>query len=155
MEHDLEPFPNAHHHHEGSRVQRVRVAAAVVRDGERVLLTQRPPGGPLGLLWEFPGGKIEEGESPEHALVREIHEELGVDAEVRGILAVECHDYPHGLEVEIVFMETALASTAFQPSPAIHATRWVDPREVRSEEVLAADRLFLASLASGALPARR
>ena len=57
---------------------------------------------------------------------------------------------PHGEK-----METALASTAFQPSPAIHATRWVDPREVRSEEVLAADRLFLASLASGALPARR
>ena len=154
MEHDLEPFPSAHHHHDGARIQRVRVAAAVVRDGDRVLLTQRPPGGPLGLLWEFPGGKIEEGESAEHALVREIHEELGVQATVRGILAVECHDYPHGLEVEIVFMETALDSIAFQPSPAIHATRWVHPRDVRSEEVLAADRLFLASLASGALPAR-
>ena len=72
MEHDLEPFPSAHHHHEAARVQRVRVAAAVVRDGANVLLTQRPPGGPLGLHWEFPGGKIEEGESPEHALIREI-----------------------------------------------------------------------------------
>jgi 8-oxo-dGTP diphosphatase len=155
MEHDLEPFPSAHHHHDGARVQRVRVAAAVVRDGERVLLTQRPPGGPLGLHWEFPGGKIEEGESPEHALIREIHEELGVVARVHGILAVECHDYPHGLEVEIVFMDCTLDSTAFRESAAIHATRWVNPRDVRPDEVLAADRLFLVSLASGAHPVRR
>jgi 8-oxo-dGTP diphosphatase len=155
MEHDLEPFPSAHHHHTGARVQRVRVAAAVVRDGARLLLTQRPPGGPLGLQWEFPGGKIEDGESAEHALVREIQEELGVVARVRGILAVECHDYPHGLEVEILFMDCTLESTAFRPSAAIHATRWVDPREVPLDEVLAADRLFLASLAAGSHPGPR
>jgi mutator protein MutT len=155
MEHDLEPFPSAHHHHTGARVQRVRVAAAVVRDGARVLLTQRPPGGPLGLQWEFPGGKIEDGESAEHALVREIQEELGVAARVRGILAVECHDYPHGLEVEILFMDCTLETMEFHPSAAIHATRWADPREVLLDEVLAADRLFLASLAAGDHPGPR
>ncbi len=55
------------------------VAVALVdRDG-RVLLAQRPPGKKMAGLWEFPGGKIEAGETPEHALVRELHEELGID----------------------------------------------------------------------------
>ena len=63
--------------------KRVRVVAAVVWDGPRLLMTQRPPGGPLGLQWEFPGGKLEEGESPEAALVRELREELGRRARPR------------------------------------------------------------------------
>lgn len=60
--------------------RRLRVAAAVVFDGPDLLMTQRPPGGALGLQWEFPGGKLERGETPEVALVREIREELGVAA---------------------------------------------------------------------------
>lgn len=56
----------------------VSAAALVDRDG-RVLLAQRPEGKHLAGMWEFPGGKIEPGESPEGALVRELHEELGID----------------------------------------------------------------------------
>jgi 8-oxo-dGTP pyrophosphatase MutT (NUDIX family) len=122
-----------HLHHPGTGTRRrVRVAAAVVRHGGRLLLTQRPPGGPLGLQWELPGGKIEDGESPEHALVRELREELGV--------------YAHGLEVEIVFVRCELDSLEFTPSPAVHAVRWADPAEIDLREVLAADREFLRSL---------
>src|SRR5574341_618676 len=77
------------HHPPAAERRRVRVAAAVVwRDG-RLLLTQRPAGGPLGLQWELPGGKIEEGETPEHALVREVREELGVRATPLDVLAVD------------------------------------------------------------------
>jgi 8-oxo-dGTP diphosphatase len=55
-------------------------AAVALIDGDgRVLLAQRPPGKHLAGLWEFPGGKIEAGETPEHALVRELKEELGID----------------------------------------------------------------------------
>ncbi|MGK2912183.1 MAG: (deoxy)nucleoside triphosphate pyrophosphohydrolase [Sphingobium sp.] len=54
------------------------VAVALVDHDGRVLLQQRPPGGSLSGLWEFPGGKIEPGETPEAALVREVHEELGI-----------------------------------------------------------------------------
>src|SRR5450432_452542 len=54
----------------------VHVVAAVIRRGQRILATRRLPGGPAGGKWEFPGGKIEPGESPQEALVREIHEEL-------------------------------------------------------------------------------
>ncbi|WP_425500645.1 (deoxy)nucleoside triphosphate pyrophosphohydrolase [Roseospira navarrensis] len=58
------------------------VAAALIDVDGRVLLTRRPEGKAMAGLWEFPGGKVNDGETPEHALVRELHEELGID--VRG-----------------------------------------------------------------------
>ena len=122
-----------HLHHPGAGPgRRVRVVAAVVRRGDKLLLTQRPPGGPLGLKWEFPGGKIEEGESAEHALVRELNEELGVVA--------------RPLEVEIVFVRCELDSLEFTPSAAVHAVRWVNPAELDLDEVLTADRDLLRGL---------
>lgn len=128
----------------------VRVAAAVVRRDGRLLLTRRPPGGPLGLLWEFPGGKIEPGETAEQALVREIAEELGVRATPAEVLHVTRHAYPHGLEVEIVFLDCALEHDRFTPSKAVHAVRWIEPEAIDPGEVLEADREFLVRL--GARP---
>jgi len=72
----------------------VVVAAAVVIDGDRVLLTQRPSGTHLAGAWEFPGGKLEEHEGPEAALVRELREELGVESEVGEVLDVTWWRYP-------------------------------------------------------------
>jgi 8-oxo-dGTP diphosphatase len=54
-------------------------AVALIDPDGRVLLTQRPEGKPMAGLWEFPGGKVEPGETPEAALIRELHEELGID----------------------------------------------------------------------------
>ena len=124
----------------------IQVAAAVVwRDG-RVLLTRRPPGGPFGLQWEFPGGKLEPGESAEQALVRELREELGVGSVPRGTLAVETHAYAHGPVVELHFLGCKLDSLDFTPSPEVHEVRWSRPSEVDPAEVLEADRGFLAVL---------
>lgn len=134
-----------------STAPRLRVAAAVVWDDRRLLMTRRPPGGPLGLLWEFPGGKLEPGETPEHAIVRELREELGVEATPLEVLAIERHDYDHGLEVEIVFIRCALASMDLHPGPGVHEIRWQHPAEIDLGAVLAGDRDFLAGL--GARPA--
>lgn len=127
---------------------RLRVVAAVVWDGDRLLMTQRPPGGALGLQWEFPGGKLEPGESPEVALVREVREELGVGATPLETLATHVHDYAHGLSVELVFVRCALDSLTFTPSVAVHAVRWVEPATLALDDVLEGDRDFLRGLAA-------
>ena len=128
-------------------MKRIRVAAAVVWDGERLLMTQRAPGGALGLQWEFPGGKIEAGETPEQAIVREVREELGVRATPHERLESVQHDYAHGTRVEIVFVRCTLDSHAFTLSDEVHAARWQAPAEIELHEVLEADRDFLRSLA--------
>ena len=150
MSDELGPLPHAQHPPASFTSRRIRVVAGVVwRDG-RLLLTQRPPGGPLGLHWELPGGKIEPGESPEHALVREIREELGVAATAHEVLEVDTHDYPHGLEVEVIFVRCDLATLDFTPSTAVHAVRWESPESIDLRTVLAGDRDFLRSLGAGA-----
>lgn len=131
---------------------RVRVVAAVVwRDG-LLLMTQRPPGGPLGLQWEFPGGKIEPGETPEGALAREVQEELRVAARPGETLAVDTHAYPAGPSVEIVFIACELDSFDLQRGPGIHDIRWQRIEEIDLGRVLAGDRPFLERL--GARPTR-
>ena len=124
----------------------LRVAAAVVWDGERLLMTQRAPGGALGLQWEFPGGKIEPGESPEDAVVREVREELGVRAVPHERLDTVTHQYAHGTRVEIVFVRCTFDSFAFARSAEVHAVRWQNPAEIELALVLEADRDFLRAL---------
>ena len=71
----------------------VRVVAAVIRDGDRIFATARGYGEYKG-WWEFPGGKIEAGETPEEALVREIHEELDTEIQVGELIETIEYDYP-------------------------------------------------------------
>ena len=134
----------------GEPAPRLRVAAAVVRRDGRWLMTQRPPGGPLGLQWEFPGGKIEPGETPEQALEREVREELGVGATAGATLAIETHDYPDGPTVEIVFIACELESYELRRGPGVNDLRWLRIEEIELSEVLAGDRSFLRRLGAGA-----
>jgi 8-oxo-dGTP diphosphatase len=85
----------------------VVVAAAVIERDGLVLLTRRPSGTHLEGLWEFPGGKVEEGESPEEALVRECREECAIEIRVRDILEVTYHRYPEKA-VLLLFYDCAL-----------------------------------------------
>jgi 8-oxo-dGTP diphosphatase len=124
--------------------------AALVRDGQgRVLLSQRRADQSLPLCWEFPGGKIEPGETPEQAIAREVREELGVAATPHEALETVAHDYPHGLHVEIVFVRCTLDSFRFTLGAEVHAVRWQPPAETALDDVLEADRGFLRALGAG------
>jgi 8-oxo-dGTP diphosphatase len=109
-------------------------------------MTQRAPGGALGLQWEFPGGKIEHAETPEQAIVREVREELGVVATPHERLHEHTHDYPHGTLVEIVFVRCSLDSLEFTLGEEVRDARWQPPAEIDLASVLEADRDFLRSL---------
>jgi 8-oxo-dGTP diphosphatase len=69
----------------------------LIREDEALLLSTRPEGKPYAGYWEFPGGKVEVGETVEQALRRELHEELGITINVAVIWKVTEHDYPHAL----------------------------------------------------------
>lgn len=104
----------------------IPVVAAVIEEAGRFLLCQRHRGAHLSLKWEFPGGKIESGESPEEALRREIAEELGAGSRVAEQLAEVVHQYRQKT-VHIRFFRAALANA---PRPIVHrALEWIHPRD--------------------------
>jgi 8-oxo-dGTP diphosphatase len=122
------------------------VAAAVVIESSRVLLTQRAEGQHLAGLWEFPGGKLEHGESPEQALVRECREECGIEIKVAEILDVTFHRYPEK-DVLLLFYRCSLVSGEVRHlQVADHA--WVAPKELDRYELPPADVRVVARIQS-------
>ncbi len=122
------------------------VCAVIERDG-RVLVAQRPPGKLLALKWEFPGGKVEPGEDPAAAIVREIHEELGCSVRVTRALPLFTHDYK---TVVIEMIPFVCALTPDSPEPHAHehvALAWVAPADLRAYDLAAADWPVVAALA--------
>ena len=92
-----------------------RVTAAIIRRGDSVLLARRQPGQKLAGSWEFPGGKVEEGESLAACLQREIAEELGVQVEVGEVVATSDYVYAHGA-IRLVAMATSILGGELQPT---------------------------------------
>jgi 8-oxo-dGTP diphosphatase len=93
----------------------VIVAAGILIEADRVLLTQRKIGTHLAGMWEFPGGKVEAGEDPKEALVRELHEELGIDVAVGDVLDVTFHRY-EDKAVLLLFYEVTRTPGSSAPS---------------------------------------
>jgi 8-oxo-dGTP diphosphatase len=116
------------------------VVCAVIEDGAgRVLVAQRPAHKHLGLKWEFAGGKVERGESPEAALVREIKEELGCEITLTRSLPRFTHDYGT-VVIEMIPFVCALTGTSCAPHPHEHvAARWVTCGELRTLDLAPAD----------------
>jgi len=117
------------------------VVAGIIRKENKVLLGQRPPGKSLAGLWEFPGGKIELGESPEKALHRELEEELGIDADIGALRIVTTHNYGE-VGVLLVFFEVNFWKG--EPKTIYHSQlKWVTIEELRQTELPEANKLVL------------
>lgn len=130
----------------------VRVVAALIprpEDASRFLVQQRLPGGSRALLWEFPGGKVEKGETDEAALARECREELDVELAVGRKLWEGRHTYPD-LTVELVLYAARLVSGEPKPLGA-HMLAFQTPAEMQALPFCEADIPLLNDLVAGRL----
>ena len=123
------------------------VAALIVQDG-KLLVCQRTRHQTMPLKWEFPGGKIEEGEQPRDALRRELDEELGIQATIGDELARIRHEYPNGGMVELRFYIVReyigeLENRIFKDM------KWAVPRDLPKFDFLEADLTLVNDLAAG------
>ena len=124
----------------------IEVSAGLVFRAGRLLITQRHPDVHLGGLWEFPGGKREAGETFEQCLVRELHEELGVEVEVGERFESLTHAYPDRT-VHLQFFLCRLRQGEPQPFGCA-AIKWVNQPELPAHNFPAADARLLQKLAT-------
>ncbi len=129
------------------------VVAALATDGAgRILLTRRRSDQPLPDKWEFPGGKMEPGESPEEALMRELQEEIGVRPQVGPAWAVLYHRYPEYDVLMLVYacrLEPGVEPRCLE----VGALAWARPDELEGYDILPADRPLVARLLREGPPA--
>ncbi len=125
-----------------------RVVAALLFKDEKILVCQRTRHQTMPLKWEFPGGKIEEGEQPRDALRRELEEELGIHAKIGDEVARIRHDYKNGAAVELRFYAVHEYQGQIE-NRIFRDMRWAARSELPSFDFLEADAELVRDLASG------
>jgi len=131
------------------RDRKLVVAGLIVGDDRRVLITQRRADQSLPLQWEFPGGKVEPGESPEAALARELVEEIGATASVGRIWDVLFHAYP---TFDLVMLVYACRLTGEPRAVEVADLAWVTPVDMQRYDILPADLPLVRRLAAEGPP---
>ena len=120
------------------------VVAALIWQGEKFMICQRPAHKARGLLWEFVGGKVEAGETKAEALIRECREELDVLLTVGDVFMEVTHEYPDLLVHLTLFHATISAG---KPKMLEHNNiKWITPREIPNYEFCPADKEILAKI---------
>lgn len=123
---------------------KIRVVGAMIEKDGCYLITQRPPTASLPLLWEFPGGRVEPGETDEKALARELKEEMKIDVEVGSrVIHVE-HAY-ESYDIDFCVYRCRLVKGPIA-HVRVHDHRWVRPEELDRYEFPAADEKTIAKL---------
>ena len=125
-----------------------RVVAALIFQGDKLLVCQRTRHQTMPLKWEFPGGKIEEGEQPRDALRRELEEELGIDAKIGQEISRIVHEYPGGGSVELRFFVVNEYKGIIE-NKIFRDLRWARRSELSQYDFLEADLTLVRSLAEG------
>jgi 8-oxo-dGTP diphosphatase len=125
------------------------VAALIIEDG-KLLVCQRTRHQTMPLKWEFPGGKIEEGEQPRAAVRRELDEELGIQATIGDELARIQHEYPNGGMVELRFYVVREYKGELE-NRIFKDMQWAAPKDLPKFDFLEADLTLVNDLAAGKL----
>ena len=124
------------------------VAAQIERDGH-YLITQRKPSSSLPLLWEFPGGRVEENETDEEALSRELHEEMEIKVEVGEASVAVTHEYSAYIINFCVYRCKLVTADEDIKKIGVHDFRWVKPSELDDYEFPGADQATIDALLQG------
>ena len=122
----------------------VEVVAALFRRENKFMICQRPANKARGLLWEFVGGKVEPGETPEQALVRECREELGIETSVGPLFTEVIHEYP-----DITVRLSVYRAEIVRGTPQLlehNDIRWITPSEISRYRFCPADQPILAKI---------
>jgi 8-oxo-dGTP diphosphatase len=127
-----------------------RVVAALIEKDGKLLICQRTRHQTMPLKWEFPGGKIEDGEQPRNALRRELEEELGILATVGNEIARIQHEYPNGGMVELRFYLVREYKGEIE-NRIFREIRWAAPKDLSKFDFLEADLTLVKDLAAGKL----
>jgi 8-oxo-dGTP diphosphatase len=129
----------------------IQVVAGVIRQNNAFLICQRRRDGAFPLKWEFPGGKVEPGETLQESLARELQEELAINACIGPLLHRACHHYLNALSVELFFYQV----TSYEGQPCNHAFEqmcWVTPDRLSAYDFLDGDAEFISRLCRGDVP---
>ena len=119
----------------------VEVVAALIWEGDKFLICQRPKNKARALLWEFVGGKVEKGESKEQALIRECREELAIDIAVDSVFTEVTHDYPD-IAIHLTLFNSRIVGgqlTLLEHNDMA----WIIPFEIENYDFCPADRVIL------------
>ncbi|HUP02621.1 MAG TPA: (deoxy)nucleoside triphosphate pyrophosphohydrolase [Bryobacteraceae bacterium] len=125
----------------------LQVVAAILERGADVLICRRTPRQAHALKWEFPGGKVEPGETPQQALARELEEELGIRGACGSEVDRYLYEYPGKPPIELIFLRV----DAFEGEPAnliFQEIRWAPRRKLREFDFLEGDAPFLSRFAA-------
>jgi 8-oxo-dGTP diphosphatase len=124
-----------------------RVTAAILRKDGKILIAKRQRGDAFEGKWEFPGGKIEDGETPEQCLKRELFEEIGIDTIVQKLLCIVSYSYAEG-SILLYAYEVAHSKSDFELK--VHEeVKWAEPCDLGMYDFLEADKLIIEKLVGG------